>query len=200
MERPFRRDQNMGVRRGSRPAGPVALTGTPGTGKTTVARRLPRVWQVREVAELAAPSERRAAERTTPVAVDLAALRAAERRRPPAARADVYVGHLAHLLPCRDVVVLRCHPLELRRRLDRARRGSEDDRRENVAAEATDVVLIEALSLRRRVWEVDTSGRPPGAVAREVARLVRTRPPPRYGHVDWLADRRVTDYLLRHLR
>ena len=113
---------------------------------------------------------------------------------------EVWVGHLAHLLPVRDVVVLRCHPVELLARLRAAHRGSERERREHTLAEATDVILLEATRLRRRIWEVDTTGRPVAEVAREVDRIVRDRTAPRHGHIDWLADPVVTDYLLPALR
>jgi adenylate kinase len=109
---------------------------------------------------------------------------------------DVVVGHLAHLLPLRDVVVLRCHPLALARRLERARRGGARERLENVVAEATDVVRWEAVGPGRRVVEVDTTSRSVASVARSVSRFVRSRvagPQPR---IDWLADPAVTDYLL----
>jgi adenylate kinase len=109
---------------------------------------------------------------------------------------DIYVGHLAHLLPIRDVVVLRCHPLELRRRLERGRRGRPADRDANAVAEAIDVVLREALVLGRRVWEVDTTGRSPTEVAALVERRLTHRGPTRRAGVDWLADPRVTAYLL----
>ena len=142
----------------------VALTGTPGTGKTTVARRLGASWRTLEVAELAQRlgTGRR---REGGWVVDLAATARAWRagRVPPV---DVLVGHLAHLLPLRDVIVLRCHPRELARRLARSRPGTEQDRRANLVAEATDVILSEAVGLRRRVWEIDTTGRSPASVAR----------------------------------
>lgn len=174
----------------------VALTGTPGTGKSTVARRLRDVAVV-EVGEAAL---RHAAGRRLPrgrgVEVDLARLRRALSRRPEPTP-TVLVGHLAHLLPVDGAIVLRCHPLELARRLARARRGSASDRRENVGAEALDLVLTEARARRLPVWEVDTTARSPSAVARDVARLLDRRPRPRPARVDWLADRRVTDFLLR---
>ena len=109
---------------------------------------------------------------------------------------DLVVGHLAHLLPVHDVIVLRCHPLELERRLRAADRGTPAERHENFVAEATDVVLREALGPRRRVWEIDTTRRPVGSVARAVAERLRRRGPPAFGKVDWLADPRVTAHLL----
>lgn len=176
-------------------AGPLALTGTPGTGKSSVARVLARRWTTREVGELAlelgAARRRRGA-----VEVDLARLRRRLARPGALADVDLVVGHLAHLLPIRDVVVLRCHPAELARRLARAHRGSPADRRENVLAEATDVVLGETLGAGHRVWEIDTSARPVRDVARAVERRLTRRGASSYGAVDWLSDPRVTAHLL----
>ncbi|HYA70724.1 MAG TPA: AAA family ATPase [Thermoplasmata archaeon] len=172
---------------------PVALTGVPGTGKSTAASALaPRVRSV-EVGDLAVGwgLARRARGSLT---VDLARMRTRFRRSPP--RVELVVGHLAHLLPLRDVIVLRCHPEVLAARLVRSGRGSARDRHENYVAEALDVVLAEAVRPGRRVWELDTTDRSPAAVAREVGRLLRLRPPSSYGRVDWLADRRVTAHLL----
>lgn len=67
----------------------------------------------------------------------------------------------------------------------------------NVLSETLDIVLVEALRTGVPVREVDTTGRSPAAVAHLVAQVVRRRPPSRYGQVNWLADRRVTEELLR---
>ena len=176
-------------------AAPVALTGTPGVGKSSVARALGPALRSVEVGTLALQC---ACGRRTPrgVEVDLDRLAAAVRRRSVRSDFDLLVGHVAHLLPLRDVIVLRCHPSELHRRLERARRGTARERRENVVAEALDVVLVEALRPGRRVWEIDTTGRRVHEVAREVARRVRERGLPWYGTVDWLGDREVTETLL----
>ncbi len=174
---------------------PVALTGTPGTGKSAVARALAGRFRAVEVGELA--RELRCARRTgRGWTVDLTTLR--DRFRPWARTAGgvLVVGHLAHLLPIRDVVVLRCHPVELERRLSRAHRGTPASRRENAMAEALDLVLVEAVGPGRRVWEIDTTGRPVDQVSRSVARRLSDRGPSRYGKIDWLGDPRVTDGLL----
>jgi len=173
----------------------VALTGTPGTGKTTVAGRLPSPWRTVEVAELARQlgTGRRQGRGWE---VDLEATsRAWRAARPPPA--DVVVGHLAHLLPLRDVIVLRCHPRELARRLARSRPSSRRDREANLVVEATDAILQEAIGLKRRVWEVDTTGRTPASVASEVAHRLRARGTPSYGSVDWLGDAWVGKHLLQ---
>ncbi|MGA8664684.1 MAG: hypothetical protein WB809_06450 [Thermoplasmata archaeon] len=156
---------------------------------------LPPNWTCIEVGDFARAAGCGRAQRTG-VLVDLPLLR---RRFPALHRAhpyDLYVGHLAHLLPIRDVVVLRCHPVELAHRLARAHRGTLADRNANVVAEAIDLVLREAVGPGRRVWELDTSGRTASDVAVEVGRRLARRGPSRFGRVDWLADSRVTDYLL----
>jgi len=94
------------------------------------------------------------------------------------------------------MIVLRCHPLELERRLRSSGRDAREVQ-ENVVAEAVDRILIEALRRAKRVWEVDTTGRTVRSVAQEVRRLFRARPAPRFGQVDWLADPAVTEQLLR---
>jgi adenylate kinase len=173
----------------------VALTGTPGVGKTSVGRRLAGRWTVVEVSELA--RQRGAAGRTRGgVEVDLRRLQAKLRRPGAWGRIDVVVGHLAHLLPVRAAIVLRCHPRELARRLARARRGSVSDRAANYVSEALDLVLAEAIGARLPVVEVDTTGRTARDVADDVDRRLRGSRPWRRPTVDWLADRSVTAHLL----
>lgn len=176
--------------------GPVALTGTPGTGKSSVAARLGPAVRAVEVADLALAvgAGRR---RGSSVEVDLPRLRRALRRPGALAELDVVVGHLAHLLPVRSAIVLRCHPSELLARLRRARRGTAADRRENYLCEATDLVLVEALGTGIPVYEIDSTGCSVHAVAGAVRRRLASKGPSRVGVVDWLGDPAVTRQLLR---
>lgn len=118
-------------------------------------------------------------------------------RRSDSALPTLLVGHLSHLLPVDGAIVLRCDPRELGRRLDAARRGTRADRSANIVAEATDLITLEALDVGPPVWEIDTTRRTAAGVARQVQAILGRPPPPRVGTVDWLADPRVTDYLLR---
>jgi len=117
-------------------------------------------------------------------------------RRHPAPGRRVLVGHLAHLLPIRDVVVLRCHPVELGRRLTSARRGDRKSRHQNMLAEAVGVITSEALARHRNVVEIDTTNSSPSRVARQVTAWMNGPRRARSGRIDWLGDPSVTEHLL----
>jgi adenylate kinase len=174
---------------------PVALTGTPGTGKSTIARELSRTLRVIEVADLAR-RHGAAAGTGRNVVIDMGRLSRALRAPSESRDLDVVVGHLAHLLPVRDSIVLRCRPVELVRRLRRSRRGSPADRHANFVCEATDVIVGEALATGGTVFEIDTTSRSPETVARAVRRRIESGGPSRVGTVNWLADPAVTTHLL----
>jgi len=188
----------------------VALTGTPGTGKTTVADRLEtdlRVVHLNDVIRGAGLTESVDEERGSLVA-DLDAV-GSWLDDHGAEHGDLLVeSHLAHLFDADRVVVLRCAPAALERRLlDRDEPGAkarenaptaEPSRaparkaRENAESEALDVILSEAVERHGegRVYEVVTTDRDPGAVAREVEAVVAGERDPSAGGVDY------TDWLV----
>ncbi len=147
----------------------VALTGTPGTGKTTVASHLAREGlSVRSLLSLSQAGEAVAeydAEREA-WEVDLARLA----RDLPSEDPLVLVGHLSHRLPVDRVVVLRCHPDVLRRRLEE-RGWSPAKVAENVEAEAVGVITAEAMA-RAETFELDTTTSPPEATAETVQAIL----------------------------
>jgi adenylate kinase len=173
----------------------VALSGTPGTGKTTVADRLAGdddvdVVHLNEVIETEGLWTERDDERGSLVA-DLDAVEDwLATRDAPAAATTLVESHLAHLLPVERVVVLRCHPADLEARL-RERGESEATAAENAESEALDVVLTEAVERHGRaaVHEIDTTDRDPAAVAAEVRAVLAGDRDPSVGTVDF------TDYL-----
>jgi len=163
----------------------VAVTGTPGTGKTTATDLVETdldVIHLNEVIKSEDLSLGEDAERDTLVA-DLDAVEAWL-----GDREDVLVdSHLSHHLPVDRVVVLRCHPEELARRL--RERGEPDAKaEENAESEALDVVLSEAAEEHGldAVYEIDATDRSPESVAGEIERVVAGDRDPSAGEVSYI--------------
>ncbi len=172
----------------------IALTGTPGTGKSSVAALGGTAVQWTEVYAIAR-SHGAARRRRTGWEIDLRRLSRAMRRDRPVGT-EVIVGHLAHLLPVQGAIVLRCRPEELYRRLTRARRGSPKDRRENALAEALGIVASEVRDSGIPWVEIDTTDRSAASVARCVLARLRRMPPRPLRPIDWLGDADVAEHLL----
>lgn len=102
-------------------------------------------------------------------------------------RGTIVESHLAHLLSADRVVVLRCQPEELHRRL--SERGVEESKAtENAESEALDVILTEAVSRHgtENVYEIDTTDRSPDDVGEEIERVVAGEREPSAGTVSFL--------------
>lgn len=163
----------------------VAVTGTPGTGKTTatalVTADLP-VIHLNEVIETEGLVDGFDDDRQSWIA-DLPAV-----VEYLAGRNDVLVeSHLAHLVPMDRVVVLRCHPDELEHRL--RRRGEPPSKaRENAESEALDIVLTEAVDRHgdESVYEIDTTGWEPRRVAQAIEAVVAGDREPSAGTVSFV--------------
>ncbi|MDD1715382.1 MAG: adenylate kinase family protein [Methanolinea sp.] len=158
------------------------ITGIPGTGKTTIAAELRK--RGHPVLDLKTTIQGYVLEQD-PIRDTLVIDEERWIREFP--RVEGFVeGHLAHLLPCDRIIILRCRPDVLAGRL--AARGYSDAKTaENVEAEALDVVLIEALEEYRQdqVLEIDTTGRSVSDCADTIERFVRGVIPPSFGQIDW---------------
>ena len=163
----------------------VAVTGTPGTGKSTATALLADAYDVIHLNDLikedASLWTERDAERDTLVA-DLDAVR--EHLGDWTGLLD---SHLAHRFDVDRVVVLRCHPEAVEERL-RERGEPDATATENAESEALDVVLSEAVAEHgvENVYEIDTTDRDPAAVADEIRAAVEGEREPSAGTVDFM--------------
>ncbi|WP_226021294.1 adenylate kinase family protein [Halomicrobium salinisoli] len=163
----------------------VAVTGTPGTGKTTATERLETdldVIHLNDVIREEDLSEGVDEERGSVVADMDAVAKWLD------GRDDVVVdSHLAHNFDADRVVVLRAHPDEVVDRLTE-RGDSEAKALENAESEALDVILSGAVERHGRdaVYEVDTTDRDPDAVAAEIAAVIDGEREPSAGEVSFV--------------
>jgi adenylate kinase len=164
----------------------VAITGTPGTGKTTATERLEREVihlndRIREEGLGSGTDESRGS-----LVADMEKVEASLDAR-ASREIELVESHLAHRLPADRVVVLRCHPDELGERL--AARGESDESvTENRESEALDVILTEAVETHgvESVYEIDAGERTPKEIAAEIERVVAGERAPSAGTVSFL--------------
>lgn len=146
----------------------IALTGTPGTGKTTVCEIIKEHSQYRkkfsiiDVNKLVLDEKLyngKDEERDTYEAdMDKLEERVKKEIQKKTVGIDIIMeGHLSHLLPADAIVVLRAHPVALRRRLGKRKKYSFQKVKENANAEALDVILVESVERNKNVFEIDTT-------------------------------------------
>ncbi|HUU75124.1 MAG TPA: adenylate kinase family protein [Methanoregulaceae archaeon] len=158
------------------------ISGTPGTGKTTIAEELSA--RGHPVLHLAGTTDSyrldRDEDRDTYIIDE-------ERWAREFIAVEGFVeGHLAHLLPCDLVIVLRCRPDVLAGRLS-GRGYSRAKIAENAEAEALDVILIECLEgfEPRQIYELDTTDKSAQECCEMIEGFVRGKIPPSFGEIDW---------------
>ncbi|WP_456327705.1 adenylate kinase family protein [Archaeoglobus sp.] len=170
----------------------IALTGTPGVGKSTVAEILrKRGYRVLHLNELAERFNCVIDEEDDCKVVDVDKL--AKEVRKVVRGLTIVEGHLSHLLNPDLAIVLRCNPLLLKERLER-RGWKEEKILENVEAELIDVILVEALDNVEEVYEIDTTNLTPEEVANAVEEILKgVKDKYKPGRIDWLSE--VGDHL-----
>lgn len=171
----------------------IAITGTPGTGKSSIARALAKKLDARLI-DLNALIIRRKLFRLDAEGTRVANMRAVRAAFARIAREStghiVVEGHLSHLLPpehLTHVVTLRTEPSVLEKRL--RRRGYRARKlRDNVEAEALGIILWEAVHAHTidKVYEIDTTKIKTSTAVRRLLKAFKGEESLRPGKIDWL--------------
>jgi adenylate kinase len=155
----------------------ISISGTPKTGKTSVARLLAGKlgWRLVSLNELAERKKLYAGydnSRKSKI-VDLKGLRQ-EIARISKNQNLILESHYSHDMPCDVAVILRTNPRELRRRMRKAG-WTNAKTEENVEAEIMEVVKGEALESTKKILEIDTTGRKPEWVAEQIIKRLKIK-------------------------
>jgi len=172
----------------------VALTGTPGTGKSAVATLLQKkrytVIGLHELAKQNGCIDGIDKERNSQL-IDMDKLQKCIKKNFTTNDLVFFEGHVAHLLKTMEkVIILRCHPKELKKRLMK-KKWNNQKIQENIDAEIIDVILCEAveLHLKKNIFEIDTTKKTIEEVAALILKISKRnfQPTKTYsiGLIDW---------------
>jgi len=161
----------------------IALTGTPGTGKTTVCglinehSQYRKQYRIIDINKLVL-DERLYTEKDEKRDSYVADIDKLEERVKEFIEQDgrdiIMEGHLSHFLPADAVIVLRAHPVALRKRLGKRKKYSFEKVSENANAEALDVILVEASEKSDKVFEINTTDATPLSVVKSIVSIIES--------------------------
>jgi len=172
----------------------IALTGTPGIGKTSTSKVLEENnFEVVDLNKIAIENDFLLGtdkDRNSKI-VDIERLN--EYTVEKYGQKDIVFieGHLSHLLKSVDkVIVLRCRPNELRKRLS-YKDWKKEKVKENIDAEILDIILCETIDIHseKNIFEIDTTNESAKDVAKSIMEITKSgfRHMKRYniGNIDW---------------
>lgn len=176
----------------------LAISGTPGTGKTAVAKILAKKLNANliSIQDLVNKIKYEWDEKRKTKIVDVKDLQKAVDKHITRKKINIIDGHLSHLLRADIVVVLRCAPDLLEKRLKRKKWNTKKIT-ENVKAEILDEATIEAIERNKNTFEIDTSTRHAAETADIISKLLNNIDTKKYraGKIDW--SERYKDYLMQ---
>jgi adenylate kinase len=155
----------------------IAITGTPGTGKTSVSKILQdKGYKIVDLNNIAFDKGfllKRDEKRDSEV-VDIKKLDEYIKQNYKGKELIFIEGHLSHLLKSvNKIIILRCHPKELRKNLNN--KGWEEEKiKENLEAEILDIILCEAIEIhpKNNIFEIDITAKTENDVATSINELI----------------------------
>jgi adenylate kinase len=175
----------------------ILITGTPCTGKTTLAKKLAtklnaQYINLTELAQKEHLATRKDKQRDTNIINETKMQKKLQQTIKDAPTADIVIdGHYAAAVTPKTnvtkIFVLRRNPIELQKFMQNSG-FSQQKQDENLAAEILDVCLIEALQLhpKEKVCELDVTGQTVETTLKEVLMVLDGKKECSVGAVDWL--------------
>lgn len=171
----------------------IAISGSPGTGKSTIARLLAEEFDYKllDLNEVIKEEEIYEEDSEGTRLVEQQELRNIFDRVLEDETGDIVIdGLLSHLLrgdQVTNIIVLRTNPEELENRLKR-RGYSGSKLKENLDSEALGIILGEAIQEHgvSNIFEIDTTGITPAKVVEKFREALKGRENLKPGSVDWL--------------
>ncbi|MCD6477047.1 MAG: adenylate kinase family protein [Candidatus Aenigmarchaeota archaeon] len=151
----------------------IAITGTPGTGKSSIAKDLAKKLNYKLIdlndiiikQKLYSGYDRK----MRSYVVDINKIKNLKFEN------NVIIeGHLSHFLKVDKVIVLRCKPEELEKRLKR-RKYSKEKIKQNVESELIGIITWEARKYNKVVYDIDTAKKTKRQVLNTIIKYLKTR-------------------------
>jgi len=172
----------------------ISLTGTPGTGKTSISRILFKnkidILHLNEIIEKNNFKFEVDKDRKTKI-IEIEKLNKYVVDNFNKKKLMIIEGHLSHLLHCIDkVIILRCHPKELRKRLIK-RKWNNKKIIENIESEILDIILCESISLypKENIFEIDTTDKTIDIISFSILEIIKNNFKEKeiysIGNIDW---------------
>ncbi|AIJ05446.1 putative kinase [Methanocaldococcus bathoardescens] len=175
----------------------IAITGTPGVGKTTVSKVLGDKLGIKVIDITEAVKKYKLYtekdEDMDSYVIDFEKLEKFVSEIEEKEKTIILDGHVSHLLNPDYIIVLRCNPEIIKERLEK--RGYKPKKvLENVQAEILDVCLCES---KGKVYEIDTTSRDVEDIVDEIVEAIKHKKE-RKGIVNWTEE--YFDYLTLEIK
>ena len=166
----------------------IAITGVPCTGKTEISKLLSKrlnykLVQVNELAEKLNAFSGYDKKRECKT-LDMDNLEKEIKK----VKGDVIIeGHTSHMFPVDIIIVLRCSPETLKKRLEKRYPSNPTKVQENLEAEILGVITSEAIMSSNRSYEIDTSDKIVEESVNNILKILKGKTEEfEIGKIDWL--------------